>query len=340
MDLTLAEDLQSRLHEYGLELRMGVTLENLEPGAVVHGELRYRGSTLRGNLSYVPEMTASTVAKTADFHQLDAPLLVVGDRVTERSADIMRERGINYMDGSGNAYINFEPVLIDVRGRRPSTPAAAGQNTRTRNVVHQRGGINLMSPKRAQVIFALLSWEFLLESPLRELARVACVSLGQAQSTLQLLREQGFLAHRQGFSETMRERLLDLWVQSYPAGLGRGQLRATFFGDITVTESRESPVFISGESALRTHMRPETLTLYSHGQPTELYISLRWRREEARPNIFVKEQFWEDPHGHSSGGVFTAPPLLVYADLLAAQDSRQHEVALEFRELHAQLRAD
>lgn len=57
----------------------------------------------------------------------------------------------------------------------------------------------------------------------------------------------------------------------------------------------------------------------------------RSRRNEEHPNIFLRRQFWCAPHEPEKPGVHEAPWLLVYADLLASNDSRQCEAAQQIR---------
>jgi len=331
MDRTLADALLARLHEYGFGLRIEIPMEQLEPGELAPATLVHRDDEQQVLLSYSREMTASVAGKISPQQQV-GPLFIIGPRVTERSAEIMRNRGIHYLDGSGNAHISFGDVLLDVRGRK----ALAFESLPH---ISHRGGTNLMSPKRAQVIFAVLSWERLLQEPVRSLAQASQVSLGQAQKTLDLLIHLDFIDQSRRMASDRRERLLEQWVQAYPTGLGSRQLSLSMVGDVSLPIESDSPLIISGESAVGTTLRPETLTLYSSEAPADLIRARRWRREEAHPNIFLKERFWEDPDAPDRIITTIAPPLLVYADLLASRDSRQIEIAQQFRKHHDQLRA-
>lgn len=335
MEDAIANQLLEKLYEYSLELDTKTPLTQLEPGDLVPARLRYREEQRELLLTYAPEMTASSLASVANALYLNSAALILGPRITERSAEILRGSGINYLDAHGNAYIAFGNVLIDVRGRRARAPYGL-LSPKTGS----RGGVNLMSPKRAQVVFALLSWEHLLTTSVRSIARAAQVSLGQVQETLDLLTAQGFLTNDRRMAPRMREQLLGQWVQAYPSGLGAKQIRFELSGDPRLPLHSTEEIAISGEAAVDELINHETLTLYCTADPRELIRERRWHRAEQRPNIFVKQKFWESPTRQNDFGVTTAPPLLVYADLLASQDGRQREVAVEFRKQHDQLRAN
>lgn len=329
----LLEALSAHLREYGLSAGSGQGLRGLEPGVLTPVTLKYRGSEKLFQMAYAPQMTMSALTRTNPDDSAASEQFVVGPRITERSAEILRNVGANYLDASGNAHIAFGDVLIDVRGRK-AAPIA-----KHKSGLQSRGGVNLMSPKRAQVIFALLSWEHLLDEPVRSLAVASKVSLGQAQETLELLAQHGYLGRGRGMVQTQRERLLEHWVGAYHSGLGAKQLRLKLAGDISAPLEPRRALLVSGESAAGGALRPETLTLYSDERPTELIRQRRWQREDAQPNVFLKQKFWEAPNSTDTDKVGIAPPLLVYADLLATGDGRQREAASEYRRQHDQLRA-
>lgn len=333
MDPRLAEELHTHLHEYGLELNSERALGDLTANSSMPASLQLRHNKQSFQLFNAPQMTASAIQSLTDTPGEHEELLIVGPRITERSAEMFRRSGVHYLDGSGNTHIAFGDVIIDVRGRRPVPDL--DRNAR----VHSRGGVNLLSPKRAQLIFAILSWEHLLQEPVRTLAAASHVSIGQAQNTLELLQAQGFLSGDRSFPPLMREQLLEQWVHAYPSGLGAAQLRMELTGDVSLPVESDIPLVVSGESAVGRKIRPESLTIYSTHAPNALIRERKWRRAEGRPSIFLKRQFWDDPYQEHEDGTRSAPPLLIYADLLSTQDSRQREVASSFREQHDQLRA-
>lgn len=182
------------------------------------------------------------------------PLLLLARSIHPRSAHELRSAGVQFLDTAGNAYVRFGGVLIDVRGRRPD-PATV-QDRRT-----VRPSAGLFTPRRAQVVFALLSWPELLEAPVRALAAAAKVSLGQAQSTLKLLDEQGFL-DRRSRRLMRREILTERWADAFATGLGPKTLVQQLHGDPGhLSLAGHGVVYVSGEQAAPWIKNPETATL-------------------------------------------------------------------------------
>jgi len=256
----------------------------------------------------------------------NAPILVVTDHVSPRTAAALRRGEIQYVDRSGNAYVHFGDVYLSVEGKPPQPG----------NSRHEYVGddpvANLFSPRRAQVIMALITWPELTEAPVRTIADCAGTSVGIAQSTIKLLRSLDLWRREEPWS---RDRLIDGWVASYPEGLGRSLDIDAFEGDLDLRSIRHSPsaLFVSGEAvsdSLRSH---ETLTIYTDVFTPDLVVRNRWRRSTT-PNIFVRHKFWRSPRRESAPGgdrLVEAPPIVVYADMMGANDSRVRAAAHEYR---------
>lgn len=326
MDDQLAVALADRFDEYGLRFLEPVELAEIPDQSAIPLTLVHRQGQAEYHVGYADPLTLSSQSWVRPHYIENERLLLLGPRVTERSAEMFRQLGINYLDQAGNAFLTFDGVHFDVRGRRASGNVNASPFRQT------RGGVNLFSTKRSQVIFALLSWPALLEGPVRKVAVTAGVSLGQAQITLELLIQYGFLDQRKQFLPGQRDRLLDQWAAAFPTGLGSASKTGRFSGESSRLDPGDSVVYISGEAAVPSFLRQETIVLYTDEFPTELIRTHRWRRDEEHPNIFLRRQFWQPPHATPGPGVYEAPFLLTYAELLASNDGRQQEAARSLRE--------
>lgn len=272
--------------------------------------------------------------------------LMLAPRVSSRTAARLRDWGANFLDANGNAYLRFGDVVIDVRGRTGEIDASRYSLTPS--------GTNLFSAKRAQVIFSLISWPQLVNQVLKDLAAVAEVSIGAAQSTLGMLERAGFIvmidSGRRGRRLHNVDALIDAWVAAYPAGLGSRERALAFRGDLDVAglEASADRIDLSGEAAAPWIRQPETLTIYTRDRsvPKDAAMAGRWTTRTSEPNIFVRNRFWTPPsevadnHLPAHRGLRIAPPLIVYADLLASGEPRQRETAQKYRSEHARLRAD
>ncbi|WP_157224980.1 type IV toxin-antitoxin system AbiEi family antitoxin [Nocardia thailandica] len=277
------------------------------------------GTTYR--LIWLPHVTLSALARHSGYNA-PHPILVAGPRIGSRTAAALRQAQIDFIDTAGNAHLDFGPVLIDIRGR--DNPALVPN--------HRSPESNLFSAKRMQVVFALLTWPGLVEQPVRTVAHVAGTSVGIAQSALEGMRQFDYLI---GPALRRRDELVDLWSAAYRSTLMPKVRQASYQGDV----SQWSPplgYLVSGESAVNTIRHPQTLAVYvKNFDPIEAVHS-RWRRTD-HANIEVRHKFWNEPpwsEPRDPTGAFTesaAPPLLVYADLLASKEPRQAEVAHALR---------
>jgi len=315
----------ARLGELGIATKVGSALPARRGVQAAKVGLTRGTSTQDYTLIYGPAVKLADTGRVADATM---PPLVLTTFVAPKSAETFRRAGVQYLDAAGNAWVEFGDVLVDVRGQR--RPIGADQSART------TAG-NLFSTGRAKVTFALLAWPLLWDAPQRELAHAAGVSLGQAHNTLTLLTEAGYGPDRARPEQT---ELLDLWAAAFPTGLAKKLTLATYRGDIGTMKKagRDSPVFISGESAAADLLRPATLTLYVEDLDPHLAIGNRWRAD-GEPNVAVRRKFWHAPD-HSDApfaGTQNAPWPLVYADLLGSDDPRVRGAAKEWRDRFAGL---
>ena len=118
------------------------------------------------------------------------------------------------------------------------------------------------------------------------------------------------------------------WVQSF-AEILRPKLSETQFEMEDVDGWKETDLVKvracwSGEVAadkLTGYLNPTKALIYAEGSASSLVkeYKLRWVREG---NVKIRRKFW-----NFNEGEIIAPPLLVYADLLATAESRNLEAA-------------
>jgi hypothetical protein len=127
-----------------------------------------------------------------------------------------------------------------------------------------------------------------------------------------------------------RERLIDSWAAAYPGNLGPSLHLGTFHSEAAFM--LRAGVLASGESAVPDLLKPSRLIAYVKKLDASMIRENRWRTD-ASPNVFIRRQFWQEPGADSSLAHThqTAPPLLVYGDLLASTDPRVRLAAKEFR---------
>lgn len=326
----LIEAARERLHEFGIDLEIETPrLRGRATLADAVATLSRADAKARYVVQVTETMTLSALAREP-VNRPPHPVLVIGDRITPRSAASFRDAGIQFVDSQGNASIEFDGVFVDVRGR-------AGPSGRI-----AEAPANLFSSRRSQVILVLLAWPELAPASIREIAAAASVSVGQAHDAMTQLQRTGFL------DSTPRrlaraDQLLNYWAAAYLTGLGQRLEIARYHGDPSRPISRPEPrqsVYLSGESAKGVDIaRPTNLTVYLDAFDPALPITNRWSSSPERvSNVFVRRKFWVSPRPDEEGPSRkdrNAPWPLVYADLLAAGDQRLGEVAKTWRAHHA-----
>ncbi|MFD4402899.1 type IV toxin-antitoxin system AbiEi family antitoxin [Nocardia sp. NPDC058499] len=252
---------------------------------------------------------------------------MIAPYITNRTAGNFRDAGLDYVDQAGNAHLSFGPVLIDIRGRpRPTNDQSSAPEN-----IPRATAANLFSARRMQVLFVLLAWPNAARMPVRTIADAAGTSVGITQSTLTTMRENDYLI---GKNLHRRDELIDLWTAAFRGTLLPRIRQNSFSGEI---ESRSLPpgYLISGESAVENIRRPHTLVVYAERFDAMVAVENGWRKSDA-PNIEIRRKFWSELSETPSGprkpfAGSAAPPVLVYADLLTANEPRQAEVARTLR---------
>ncbi len=219
-------------------------------------------------------------------------------------------------------------VCIWVTGRKPTARRLAERPIRAFRATGLR------------VIFALLCAPGAPGASYRDIAAMSEVSLGAVAQTFTDLARLGYVRKsRTGWKFEQRAKLIDAWVEAYPRELRprlqpcRYQVKAK--PDWWKTEDLSViKMWLGGEGGaalLTRHLRPQLITLYGKTQYAELAQKIRPVRDDGG-NLDVLETFWGFEPSQPLQGYQIAPPLLVYADLVATADARNLETAEIVRE--------
>lgn len=320
--LGLMERVASELSRVGLQLDWSDDQQCA--GWIVRGSVVHAGGE-----TAVEFVTPNPGNKAFLFLDGPSPALIVSARITARTATVLRDRGQFYADALGNTFFATPGVHVEIQGRKPQ---GSTQSEELLALERQEGTQesllpDLFTPKRAQVVFALLTWPHLIGARLQDIADASGVSLGTAHQVTEGLETWGYL--RGGRLDNANE-LVRAWLAAYPSGLGAklglGKFSTASGGLPDPEEVRRTGLLLGGESAAGDGLFPATMTVYTPQlDPRQLY-QLKWRRDP-QGLIDVRRQFWTDPSGEVRSAV---PPLLTYADLKAQRDSRLDEAAAQF----------
>ncbi|MCE1194526.1 MAG: hypothetical protein LWW96_20465 [Acidovorax sp.] len=246
--------------------------------------------------------------------------LLVTHHMTPALAEECRQKGIAFIDTAGNANLQFPGCYVFVSGRpKPSEPFAVKAHSALR------------SASTLRVMFAFLTQPGLATASMREIAQASGVAVGTTCGAIGSLQALGFLA---GGSRRRRllaaEEMALTWAQHYPVAL-RDKLHPQRYSCVgrdwrkTVHPDGVREVW-GGEVAaqiLTNYLIPETGRLYTWA-PRSTLMQAHRLRPDPRGDIEILDAFWPRPGPTVEN---TAPPLLVYADLMAMNDGRCAEVA-------------
>lgn len=264
---------------------------------------------------------AAMGAVLAQLRELTAPALLVTDYVTPPMAEKLRDKGVQFIDAAGNAFLDTPPLLVWVKGQQPANMPKTGD---MRGRAFQVTGL--------KVLFALLCKPELVEQPYREIARLAGVAHGTVGWVMPELPKLGFMGTLHGRRRLLNgPQLMQQWVEAYAQRL-RPKLRLERWQAKTLdwtanVDATRYGLLLGGEPAARRltgHLRPGTATFYGARVNRQLMID-QHLRPDPNGNVEIMRRFWKFD-GETAGQV---PDVLVYADLLAIGDERCLETAKE-----------
>jgi hypothetical protein len=282
-------------------------------------ELRYAGKTLKYAAEVKRQLRPATLG--AAIHQVATHgdnALLVSDYVTPPLADQLREKGVQFIDAAGNAFLNAPPLLIWVKGEKPAERLTS---PRDRGRAFAATGL--------QVVFALLCNPDATNLPYREIARLAGVAHGTVGWVIPELQELGFIAQVGEQRRLMNvDRLLRQWAEGYIRTLRPklvlGRYQAPTLGWWNTINAKTYEYMLGGEAAagrLTKHLRPGTITIYGAKVEPRFLLDQKLSKDADGP-VEILKRFW-----HFDEEEQLAPIPLIYADLIQTNDARCLEAA-------------
>ncbi len=266
-----------------------------------------------------------------------APGLLVTTYLTPALAGQCREMGLQFLDTAGNTFLDAPELFVFVIGQTPPDSVV-------RPAVRISG-----NPSSQRMVFALLCQPELLQATYREIARVSGIALGSVGAVFNGLSARGWLLETredEGRRLTAPDRLLDEWVANYPTIL-RHRLQPRRFSAPAAdwwqaVNAAELGGYWSGEvaaAAMVGGIRPASQTLYIAPARMAAALQVLTQKHRLRPDpdgmVEVLEAFWdpsvEGGETPAPGRTDLAPPVLVYADLVATLDANHLAAATQLR---------
>jgi hypothetical protein len=267
-------------------------------------------------------ITKATLGYTAErMRRFENPAILVTRHVTPQMAERLKIMEIAFIDMAGNGYINDPPIFIYVTGnKRRDIPAK-----------HITG--RAFRPTGLKVVFALLCQPELVTAPYRDIVKATRVAQGTVGWVIYDLKQQNYLVDRgkHGRKLVNGAKLLDTWVEMYAR-----ELRPRLFINKFKTKKtdwwknidwRQITARLGAEPAaavLTDYLKPETITVYVP-EAINQFLLTHYLEKDPNGNVELFQKFWDFDYPWDYKGI--APPLLVYADLMATGNDRNIETA-------------
>lgn len=252
------------------------------------------------------------------------PIIFIADYISKEAARLLKERGFNYIDTAGNAYIKYKDLIIYVDGQKRKSAKKTNQSR-----AFQEAGV--------KIIFHLLSKPENLQHSYREIAQNATVSLGSVSNVMTELEELNYLLKtKEKRVIKNKEELLERWLVEFNTVLKPRLFRSKMkFLDYdkgqnwrqSIINLNKGEILWGGEPAgamLTNNLRPEEFIIYSNLDLPLIANKLRMVPDKTG-NVEVRQKFWKDDISNLNQNI--TPALLIYTDLMNSGYGRNVEIA-------------
>ncbi len=260
------------------------------------------------------ELRTHQMQEVEDYFHLYENFLLIANRIFPKIKEELRQKEIPYLEANGNIFLKKEGLYLFVDTQKPQ-----GVEKNKRNRAFTKTGL--------KVLFYLLQHKEAINLTQRELAEKADVGLGNIPQVIDGLKETGYLIplNNKTYVWENRRALLERWITEYVTAL-RAKLikeRYALKGPWQNIPFDTGKTVWGGEPAadiLTNHLRPEKFLIYTRENRMDLIKNYRLMPNK-NGEIEVLDMFWKNNHGK------TAPPILVYADLMWEGGKRNKETA-------------
>jgi hypothetical protein len=322
--------LVQAVHGLANSTGLQAAIETIEPkqraGADAIVSVRDEHKRWRFHVEIKPQLTSHTlgsaIAAVSQIKREHPSAALVASYVNPSQADKLRQLGVEFFDAAGNASFQQKGLHVFITGRKSQAAKSLGRPARAFN------------PTGSRLVFALLCQPGLENKSYREMAKEAGISLGAVSWIINDLKSLGHLVDFGARGRRLRNRkeLLKRWTSAYPEQLRPklilGRFKTEQAHDWWQKAQLPSDAFWGSEvgaKLLTKYLKPETVTIYSDSNLPQLQAQHRLQRN---PNgdIELLRRFWKFDQWEKKE-LQTAPPLLVYADLVSTADDRNLETA-------------
>ncbi|GAL81032.1 hypothetical protein JCM19274_2206 [Algibacter lectus] len=131
------------------------------------------------------------------------PIILIAEYISKKATEELKERGINYMDTAGNAFIKCRELIIFIEGQKKAKKEKINQSR-----AFQEAGL--------KIVFQLLYKPENLQYSYRRIAEKADVSIGSVSNVMAELEDLNYLL-KTGDKRVLKNKneLLERWIVDY-----------------------------------------------------------------------------------------------------------------------------
>lgn len=246
------------------------------------------------------------------------PAALVTQYVNPKQALKMREINVQFFDTVGNAYLNNNGIYIFVIGNK--SPKKKSEKP-----------LGLFRPAGIKLLLAFLIQPGMENFDYRTIAADTGIPRTTVGELIKELEKSGFLRRRRDNRSLINKPdLIRRWVEAYRerfrVKLDIIRFHSTkhtgrWWENIEIADYKAVWGGETGGAILTKHLKPQTATIYADSRLTRFQVINGLVRDE-EGEIEILQRFWKFGE---VGNV--APPLVVYADLVATADERNLETA-------------
>ena len=248
-------------------------------------------------------------------------LMVIAEVIYPNIREQLQKRRINYLDTSGNIFIQQGELMLLLNGRKADKP-----NKKTTGRAFNKAGLKF--------IYYLLTEIDFLQKTYREMAEICETALGNINYIIKDLQKQGYLKKqtKKAYQLKKREALIKAWVENYEIKLKEACLLGIFrfqqperikvWKTINIDYNKTQWGGEPAADKLTNYLQPATLTLYTDEKRIDLIKNFRLI-PDTDGNVRIYTKFWKTTDLKKE----TVQPIVIYADLVNIGDPRTDELA-------------
>lgn len=249
---------------------------------------------------------------------LPKPAIILARHINVGIAKQLHASNIQFIDLSGNVFIDSAPVYIFIKGEKQGRARPAISSP--------------LSVAGIKVVFALLSNLDLESEPYRTIASASNVSLGSIDTIMRNLKHHHFLMELKDHERKLinKSELLKRWCIAFSERLESKLILARLSCDDKQwwkeVELNCKTAVWGGEVAaakLTKYLKPEVMSIYADNALPSLQAKYGLKRSDYG-EVIIYKRFW---NFQSELDKHLAPKILIYAELMNSKDSRNVETA-------------